>query len=479
MAVVDAREATHALWSQAGLDPAALDHLALTGREPVLPSSFAVGTAAQASLAACGLAAAELRHQRGRARQAVRVDMRHAAAECTTYHTVDGVAPAVWDKVSGLYACGSALGAGRGGWVRIHANFAHHRDGALALLGCPVGDATPPEAVQAALANWEAEAFEAAAAERGLCVAALRTFDAWDEHPQGQAVKQEPLLRIERIGDAPPRALPVLGAADRPLAGLRVLDLTRILAGPVGARALAAYGADVLLASSPNRPHVALEDTSRGKRSAHVDLDTDAGRAALDALLPQAHVFLQAYRPGALDARGYGPEAVAARSPGIVYGSLSAYGFGGPWAARRGFDSLVQTAMGFNAAEAEAAGAARPQPLPVQILDHATGYLFALGVQAALVRQQREGGAWHVRVSLARTGEWLRTLGRQPDGLAAARPVLDDLLETTVSRYGRIAAVRHSVQFEQTLARWVRPAEPPGTHRAAWLDASTRSETRP
>jgi hypothetical protein len=467
MSLVTPGAATRDLWAQLGQDPVALGQLTLTGSEPALPSSFAVGTAAQATLAACGLAAGELRHLRGLPRQDVRVDMRHAAAECMTHYTVNGVAPSMWDKVSGLYPCGPS---GAGGWVRIHANFAHHRDGALALLGCAVGEGTPADAVRTALGRWDAVEFEQAAAERGLVVTALRTFEAWDLHPQAVATNNEPLVRIERIAEAPPRPLAPASPEARPLDGLRVLDLTRILAGPVGARALAAYGADVLLAGSPHRPQIALEDTSRGKRSAHIDLDCAPGRAALDALLPAAHVFMQAYRPGSLDARGYGPAAVAACSPGIVYGSLSAYGANGPWASRRGFDSLVQTAMGFNAAEAEAAGAAEPKPLPVQILDHATGYLFALGIQTALARQWREGGSWHVRVSLARTGEWLRTLGRQPGGFAATKPALEDLLESTDSGFGRIVAVRHSVQLAQTPARWVRTAEPPGTHAATWDD---------
>ena len=192
----------------------------------------------------------------------------------------------------------------------------------------------------------------------------------------------------------------------------------------------------------------------------------------LRELLRDCHVFVQAYRPGGLQRLGFGPAQVAQLRPGIVYGSLSAYGSQGPWARRRGFDSLVQTAMGFNVAEAEAARSAQPKALPVQILDHCTGYLLALGVQAALARQWTEGGSWHVRVSLARTGEWLRGLGRQPGGLSAPAPALDDLLETYESRFGRVVAVRHSVRFSHTPAVLARPPEPPGTHAPAWPPAS-------
>jgi crotonobetainyl-CoA:carnitine CoA-transferase CaiB-like acyl-CoA transferase len=206
-----------------------------------------------------------------------------------------------------------------------------------------------------------------------------------------------------------------------------VLELTRILAGPVAGRTLAAYGADVLLVNSPALPNIdAIADTSRGKRSAHVDLRTDAGRDTLRVLVRDAHVFMQAYRPGALDALGFGAETLAAIAPGIVCVSLSAYGHVGPWAGRRGFDSLVQTATGFNVAEAQAAGAASPKAMPVQILDYAAGFLMAFGTAVALRRQATEGGSWHVRVSLAGTGRWLRSLGRVPDGLAARAPSFDD-----------------------------------------------------
>ena len=258
----------------------------------------------------------------------------------------------------------------------------------------------------------------------------------------------------------------------RPLAGLRVLDLTRILAGPVGGRALAAYGADVLLVNSPRLPNIeAIADTSRGKLSTHVDLRTDEGQAALRRLAGDAHVFVQGYRPGGLEALGFGPAQLAALRPGIVCVSLTAYGTQGPWAGRRGFDSLVQTAMGFNQAEGEAAGDGKPKPLPMQILDEATGYLIAFGAAAALHRQQREGGSWLVRVSLAQTGHWLRGLGRVPGGLATAKPDIAPYVETEPSGFGELAGLRHSALLARTPAAWPRPSMPPGSHPAEWPTA--------
>ncbi|MEQ1596940.1 MAG: CoA transferase [Casimicrobium sp.] len=451
------------LWASAGLPADALAYAALTGADPVLPSSFPVGAAAQASLAAAALAACELGHARGQARQTVSLDMRHTAVECTGWFSVDGVVPEAWDAFSGLYRCAD-------GWVRIHANFAHHRDGALRLLGLTPGVATRADA-ERALLTWRAVDFEAAAAERGLVVAACRSFAEWDAHPQARAVAAMPLFSMERIGDAPPRELPALTTDALPLTGVRVLDLTRILAGPVSGRVLAAYGADVMLVNSPHLPNIeSIANTSRGKRSAHVDLRTDDGRAALTRLLESSHVFVQGYRPGALASLGFDAQAAAKRRPGIVYVSLCAYGNDGPWRNRRGFDSLVQTATGFNIAEAEAeaGGSHTPKPMPMQILDYATGHLMAFATAAALRRQTIEGGSWHVQLSLAQTAHWLRAMGRVGNGFDVPPVDRTAYLETVPSGFGELCAIRHSVQLSRTPLRETRPSMPPGSHPPAW-----------
>jgi crotonobetainyl-CoA:carnitine CoA-transferase CaiB-like acyl-CoA transferase len=449
------------LWQLVGLPGAALGWVELTGREPVLPSSFAVGTAAQATIAAAALAACELGHARCTERQRVSVAMEHAALECSGWFSLDGRVPEPWDPFSGLYRSAD-------GWVRIHANFAHHREGALRLLGLDPANATRADAERAML-PWCAVDFETAAADAGLVATALRTFEQWDATEQGQAVAAQPLMHIERIGDAPPLKVPPLTSTQRPLEGLRVLDLTRILAGPVGGRALAAFGGDVLLVNSPHLPNIeAITDTSRGKRSCHVDLRQPQGQADLEQLLATSHVFLQGYRPGALQSLGWGPQEVARRRPGIVHVSLSAYGGSGPWADRRGFDSLLQTALGFNHAEGQAAGDGRPRALPMQILDQASGHLIALGAAAALWRQQREGGSWQVQVSLAQTAHWLRSLGRIENGMAAPPPSRDPYLETVSSGFGELTAVRPSADLSRTPARYTLPAVPPGHSPAHW-----------
>ncbi len=458
-------KALRGLWQLAGLSEAALEFAQLSGQEPALASSFALGTAAQASLTAAALAAAELRHRRGHSRQIVSVDMAHAVAECSGQFTLNGISPNIWDKLSGLYPCGAH---GSHDWVRIHANFRHHRDGALRLLGLSTGETTSRDDVTRALAAWSGEAFESAASEIGLVVAALRTFDQWDAHPQGQAVAALPLFTIERVGEAPPGELRPLPVDAQPLDGIRVLDLTRILAGPVAGRTLAAYGADVMLVNSPDLPNIeAIADTSRGKLSCHIDLRSDAGKSSLRSLAESSHVFVQGYRPGGLSALGFGVTELAQLRPGIVYATLSAYGRSGPWADKRGFDSLVQTASGFNHAEAEAAQAATPRALPVQILDYASGFLLAFAIEAALLRQLSEGGSWHVEVSLAQTGRWLRSLGRLSAGfLDVPRPTPE--FETSDSGFGRLVAVRHAARFTATPGFWSRVSNPPGTDPARW-----------
>ncbi len=467
MSTTEPSAALRQLWSAAGLPDEALRRVKLDGAEPALRSSFAIGTAAQAGIAAAALAATELGRLRNGVSQAVAVDMRHAALEGCTWFRIDGRVPAMWDKLAGLYPCGGADGAG--GWVRIHSNFAHHRDAALRVLGLPAGDSATRDEVQQALRGWRALDFEQAAAEAGAVVAALRSFDEWDAHAQGQAVAAQPLLHMQRVGDAAPCTWPSLAQRDRPLTGLRVLDQTRILAGPVGTRMLAAYGADVLLVNSPNLPNIeAIAETSRGKLSAHADLRLPADRDAFDAVLREAHVCVQGYRPGGLQRLGYGPADMAAKRPGIVLVSLSAYGDAGPWAARRGFDSLVQTASGFNVAEAAAFGSGPPRALPSQSLDHGAGHLIALGAAAALRRQQLEGGSWWVQVSLARTGQWLRGLGRVEQGFEAAAADFAPFAQTSASGFGQLEALRHAAQLSATPAAWTRPSMPPGSHPLTW-----------
>ncbi|MFM0338172.1 CoA transferase [Paraburkholderia fungorum] len=453
------------IWTLAGCDPTGLPFASLTGDDPGLPSVFRVGSLASATIAATGLAAAEYHRLRTGQRQHVAVQMRRALASFRSerYLRIDGgPPPALRDPVMGFYA------ARDGRWIQLHTNFPHHLQGVLEVLGCENDRA----AVAAAIRHWDGAKLDQTLADAGLCAALIRTPDEWLALEQAQALAGLPLFEIERIGDAPV-AQPRRGDANRPLAGVRVLDLSRIIAGPVAGRALAHHGADVLMINGPHLPNIAplVIDNGRGKRSAVVDLRDAAGRETLRGLAGGADVFLQAYRPGALAARGFGPEEVALVRPGIVYVSVSAYGHEGPWAQRRGFDSLVQSASGIAWTERQAAGWDEPKHLPCQALDHATGYLAAFGAMVALARRATEGGSWHVRLSLAQTGRWLQSFGLVQDGWRAPDVSSDDVpdcLGTVDSTFGSVRGVLPAELLDLTPAFYALPPVEVGADSATW-----------
>ena len=454
------------LWSQVPFAPGASfsadmpSWATLTG-DSTAPSSFRVSELAEAAIAGAALAAAGLWTLRGGHPQKIEVEREHALAEfhSESYLDVEGTpAGEIRSPLSRLFRTAD-------GWVRLHANFPHHRDGLLELLNCE----NSVDAVKAALLTWRGMDFENRATEQGLAVAALRSFEEWDRHPHATYIREQPLIALERVGEAPPVAL---ARGDRPLSGVRVLDLTRIISGPVAARALAAHGADVLHVTSPKLPAIpALDiDTGRGKKACAIDLSVETDREKAARLLAHSDVFLQSYRPGSLDRYGFSCNEVVRLRPGIVYVSLSAYGEVGPWGGKRGFDSLVQTATGFNAAEGDELSPGQPRALPVQALDHATGYLAMIGIIAALDARARLGGSWRVRVSLARTGLWLRSLGRVQN-VGAPLPSRDEInqwRESQESPFGTLSFVRHSATMSTTQPRWILPSVPLDYSPAAW-----------
>ncbi|WP_322039935.1 CoA transferase [Burkholderia diffusa] len=453
------------LWQLAHGEPGAPARAAVTGQDPTLPSTFHVGTLAAATIAAAGLAAAECHRLRTGIAQRVDVSMRDAlvAFRSERYLRVDdGLPPEPRHPVTGFYDTRD------GRWIQLHANFPHHLHGILDVLGC----GPQRDDVAAAIRTWDGAALDTALAEAGLCAALIRTPEEWAAHDQARALASLPLFEIERIGEAPVEAIG-RGEPDQPLAGVRVLDLTRIIAGPVAGRTLASHGAQTLLVNGPHLPNIAslVIDNGRGKRSTWIDLREAAGVATLRELARDADVFLQAYRPGALAARGFSPQALAELRPGIVCVSVSAYGHAGPWSMRRGFDSLVQSASGIAWHEQHAARADRPRHLPCQALDHATGYLAAFGAMIALARRATEGGSWHVRLSLAQTGRWLQSFGTVPDGLHAPDFTFDDVrdrIDRTASPFGVIDAVRPAERLSATPPRFTRPPVPLGTDEARW-----------
>ena len=438
------------------------------GADPILPTPFRIGTAGAATVAATGLAATDLWELRTGRRQHVAVDVRQATASLRSGQYMklgDGELSAKHNDIMGVYP------AKNGRWSYLHCNFPNHRAAALSVLGVPEDRA----AVAKAVAGWDAleleEAIVAAKGAGGM----VRTRDEWSKHPQAAAVAALPLMEIVRIGDAKPEPLP---KGDRPLSGIRVLDLTRVLAGPTGARTLAEHGADVLKISARHLPNLGYQewDTGHGKLSAELDLREPAHVEMLMSLVREADVFSQGYRPGTLAARGFAPEQLAAMRPGIVCVSLCAFGHTGPWASRRGFDTVVQTVSGMTMRQAECVPGKTPGPqfYPAAAIDYCTGYLMAFGAMVALGRRAREGGSWLVRISLAQVGKWIVDLGEVPVAALAGMPTeftADELARWSMVSETPSGPLRHlkpTVQLSETPPRWARPSVPLGFHKPEW-----------
>ncbi len=463
------RDALRSILPNAGWSADRSDAVEFTGgTDPVLPTPFRIGTAGAAALAATGLAAADLWAQRCGQQQRVAVDLRQAAASLRSGHYMklgDGAVSAARNSIMGVYP------AKDGRWSYLHCNFPNHRAAALSVLGV----AEDRDAVARAVATWNAAELEEAIIAAKGAGGMVRTQAEWAQHPQSAAIAALPLLEIVRIGDSPPEPLPRGG---RPLSGIRVLDLTRVLAGPTCARTLAEHGADVLKITGAHLPNLGYQefDTGHGKLSAQLDLREQRDLNILRGLVREADVFSQGYRPGTLGSRGLSPEELAAIRPGLVYVSLCAFSHAGPWASRRGFDTVVQTVSGITSRQAEVVPGKTPGPqfYPVSAIDYCTGYLMAFGAMVALARRAREGGSWLVRTSLAQIGKWIVDLG-EVDG-AAARDAPAEFDAAELERWsmvsdtpsGRLRHLKPVVQLSATPPYWARPSVPLGYHPPAW-----------
>ncbi|WP_460064147.1 CoA transferase [Streptomyces sp. YKOK-I1] len=450
------------VWSELGGDPARLTRVSTVVRADALPARLPVRELARACVGACALAGAELGALRaGLARvPRVRVDDGAVATAFTGERRllVDGRAPEPFAPLSRFWRTAD-------GWVRTHANYPHHRERLLKALDVP-DDPAAVAAVAAAMAGRSARGVEDAVYAAGGLAVALRTPEEWAAHPQAAEVAARPLVERGRLDGVRRRTFPALaGAPLLPAAGLRVLDLTRVLAGPVATRTLALLGADVLRLDAPGLPELPDQhiDTGFGKRSALLDLAAD--RRRLEELLADADVVVTGYRPGALDRFGLSPGVLAERRPGLVVAQVSAWGAYGPWGDRRGFDSLVQVATGIAAVEG---AAGRPGALPAQALDHGTGYLLAAGVLRALTEQADDGGSRLVRVALARTAAWLLAGADRAVEGGEAFPGVEGWLGETDSAVGRLRYALPPVFFEGGPGDWRRPPGPWGVDPAMW-----------
>ncbi len=445
------------VWSALAGPTEVLDHVEVVG-DGALPSVYRVTESAASTVAAAGAAIAEWVSIRNGSAPRVKVDRRLASMWfLSSLRPIGWQVPPVWHAVAGDYQAADT-------WIRLHANYPHHRRIALDVLGCP---AERP-AVAAAVSGWQAEQLENAIVAAGGCAAMLRSRADWMSHAQGASVSSEPLVHRESTDSG--SALDWPRAPERPLIGVRVLDLTRVLAGPVATRFLAGFGADVLRIDPPEweEPGIAPEMTV-GKRCARLDLRSSSGREQLRELLRSADVFVHGYRADALDRLGFGLEELSRLRPGLVDVSLNAYGWSGPWCNRRGFDSLVQMSSGIAEAGMRASGRGAPFSLPVQALDHATGYIMAAAAVRGLSQRFTTGTGVRVRVSLARTAELLAVAGNGSldAGLSSETPA--DLVSSVESTsWGSARRLVPPLSVERAVFHWTRPATTLGAATASW-----------
>lgn len=444
-----------------GLPLDSVENISISGNDPILPSPFLIGEAGAAALASVGYSAAELWYLKTHKRQQVSISVKDAAIAQRSHEylkVIDGETPNLWSPISGFYQTQDDR------WIQFHCNFPHHQQGVISLLGCEESKAS----VTAAVKHWRAEDLEQILSERGMCAAIVRTPEEWHNHPQAKAVATLPLMEIIKIGDSKPEPLP---SGNSPLSGIKMLDLTRVVAGPVCGKTLAELGATVMLISSPHLPFILplVMDTGFGKLSAYLDLNHQDEKKQLIQLIKQTDIFSQSYRPGALESRGLSPEELAQMRPGIIYISLSAYSHVGPWANRHGYDSLVQSATGI---AYEQGKGVKPQHLPAQSLDYITGFLSAFGAMEALRRRALEGGSYLVRVSLAQTAHWFKALGRVSDHFSECpiptRAQIKELLTQTDTPFGALEHLLPVLKMSETTPSWARTAVPLGTDLPQW-----------
>ena len=423
-----------------------------------LPSTFAVTDFASASIAVAGLAVADLLRQQGHRVATLSVDRRLASFWfATSLRPMGWAPPPAWDAIAGDYATAD-------GWIRLHTNAPLHRAAALSVLG----DYPDRASVAAAVSQWQAEALEQAVVAAKGCAARMLDLNQWAAHPQGQAVAGEALVHTTH--GAEQRPLPWRGSHAQPLAGIKVLDLTRILAGPVATRFLASMGADVLRIDPPGWDEPSLVgEVTLGKRCARLDLHDSLDRISFERLLGQADVLVHGYRADALECLGYDAARLQQLAPGLIDISLNAYGWSGPWRNRRGYDSLVQMSTGIAAAGQQWRQADKPVPLPVQALDMATGYLLAAAAINGVRDRLASGRASAARLSLARTAKALVDHGQVTTDLPLVAETGSDLAsQIEHTPWGPAQRLAPPLQIEGAPMQWACPVGALGSSPAGF-----------
>jgi crotonobetainyl-CoA:carnitine CoA-transferase CaiB-like acyl-CoA transferase len=441
----------------------------ITGQDPVFPARFRIGETTANILAGVGVAVTDIHEVKTGRRQKVAIDVRHAAATCQSSRLMrrrtDG---GDWKAVESpsmahMRSITQPWRTRDGRWYLPHFNLPHLHDRVIGVLKCE----SNADAVSKAVANWDSHELEEAVAAARACGSIVRSNAEWLAHPHGKMLSGKPLVEITKIGDSDPVAFPQGG---RPLSGIKVLDLTRILAGPIAARTLAEHGADVLMVAAQHLPQVPehVMDTSHGKRSCFLNLNRAEDLAAIRMLVKSADVFSQGYRPGIMDKLGLDPEQLAKERPGIIYLSVSCYGHGGPFSNRGGWEQIAQCTTGICLDN----GDERPKLLGASACDYTTGYNGAYGVLLALARRAREGGSYHVRVSLCRSGMYIYKQGhvRYPEAdMGFSRAELDSIMIESKGGHGTLKHLTPVLNLSETRPYWDKPSPVLGSSRPEWL----------
>jgi crotonobetainyl-CoA:carnitine CoA-transferase CaiB-like acyl-CoA transferase len=468
-----------------------------TGSDPILRSHFRIGTSMALPAMAAGLGAAAVWKERTGQGQDVRIDLREAIynvnpmmAPIMQFRIAAGLVPAndpipasftFMPTINGRYYQ-APLGVGNpfsfvpfetkdGRYMNVTGVYPHLLDRALRLLGV----VPTRESIAKAIKSWNGQALEDAMAEARVVGGMHRTTAEWAAHPEGQLLASVPVIDIRKVGDSAP--MPFSANPSQPLSGIKGLALTHVIAGSVAARTLGEYGADFLqVVRDQGFEHEALwTDCNVGMRSTLLDLTKSDQVAALTALLPQADVFMDGFSGRGIERLGFGVQEVVSKKPGIIYLTVRAFGWDGPWKDRAGFDMEALTVTGYTFAEGgkvpelpptflEYNGGGRVLPAfpPTMVLnDYIAGYMGAAGVIAALRRRAREGGSYHVRVSLSRAAMWYQSLGRfattEFDATDPDHRMIPPETVTAMTCYGEVQRLAPLVKLSRTPGRWREP----------------------
>ncbi|MFW9866448.1 MAG: CoA transferase [Candidatus Thorarchaeota archaeon] len=431
----------------------------ITGEDPIISTKYPIGEVATTALGLTGLMAEDIWYRRSGIHQKIQINVRDSVATLLGF----GFQKLHSHKFSrgqthtvGLYKTADDR------WIHIHGGLPHLKRGLLEILKCEDNR----KSIKLAVNEWNGEDLEEEIAKYKFCGVLGRSKDEWANHPQGKALSKIPVVTISRIETSEPKAL---NTGNSPLDGVRVLDLTRILAGPCCGRTLASYGADVMRISSPHLPSIEsfVIETSHGKRSSFIDLNTEKGRECLKNLIKDADVFVNGYRTGALESRGFGPKELAEINPNIIYASINCYGNVQPWIARKGWEQLAQTTTGIAYEQQKADG--KPQLIQAAATDYTTGYLAAYGIMKAIIKRSEEGGSWHVKTSLCQTAMWLTHLGPTLDETKASGfGNINEILADIDTEWGRLTYLKPVVHLSETPPKWARPPAPLGFHEPKW-----------